>query len=72
MAPLFGQLMEWFMHNILFYSMFGLAIILVIATHYLDIFYQRDAKNAISGPDSIEMKEIFLADKNEKHLKIRK
>jgi len=34
-APVFGFLMDWFTHNMLFYSMLGLAIVLVLATHYL-------------------------------------
>ena len=55
-APLFGVLMDWISHNMIFYGMLALAVVLVFSTHYLENSYENDAKMKLSSMASIEMK----------------
>jgi len=60
-APIFGLLMDWFSHNMLFYSLLALGIVLLFATHYLETLYENDAK-AITSSSSMELKDMLLTD----------
>ena len=52
-APSFGVLMDWFSHNMIFYSILGLAVVLVVSTHYLENLYENDEKAKLSSMVSI-------------------
>ncbi len=48
--------MDWVSHNMIFYNILGLGLILVVATHYLENLYENDSKSKLSSVVSIEMK----------------
>ena len=48
--------MDWISHNMIFYGMLALAVVLVFSTHYLENSYENDAKMKLSSMASIEMK----------------
>lgn len=43
-SPLFGLLMDWLTHNMFFYIMFFMGIVLIVSTHWLETLYEHDAK----------------------------
>ncbi len=43
-SPMFGVLMDWLTHNMFFYIMLFMGVVLIIVTHYLEIHYEQDSK----------------------------
>lgn len=43
-SPMFGLLMDWISHNMFFYIMLIMGLVLIISTHWLETLYEHDTK----------------------------
>lgn len=52
-SPMFGLLMDYFTHNMFFYIMLLMGVVLIIATHSLEIMYENDSKRETKSTMSL-------------------
>ena len=62
--------MDWLVHDMLFYGMLAMTVIMIVGTYVLECWYEKDEK-VESGRDisidmgSVELKEIMRTDEGD-------
>lgn len=69
-SPLFGVLMDWLVHDMLFYGMLAMTVVMIVGTYVLECWYEKDEKveswrDISINMGSVELKEIMRTDEGD-------